>query len=62
MNFSFKKKNQILSRAGVGVGLGFINVIYTYKSRHNPPGIKIDILAKRCVMCHLKAWTRGVDN
>ncbi len=26
-------------------------------TRCNPPGIKIDIMAKRCVICHLKAWT-----
>ncbi len=26
-------------------------------ARCNPPGIKIDIVAKRCVICHLKAWT-----
>ncbi len=26
-------------------------------TRCNPPGIKIDILVKRCVVCHLKAWT-----
>ncbi len=26
-------------------------------SRCNPPGIKIDFVAKRCVICYLKAWT-----
>ncbi len=26
-------------------------------TRCNAPGIKIDIMAKRCVICHLKAWT-----
>ncbi len=32
-------------------------VQYTLLARCNPPGIKIDIMAKRCVICHLKAWT-----
>ncbi len=40
--------------------LNFANLYFTlsnHDTRCNPPGIKIDIVAKRCVICHLKAWT-----
>ncbi len=34
-----------------------IHAPIVHVTRCNPPGIKIDIMAKRCVICHLKAWT-----